>query len=484
MKAKYIRGGGIPIHDISTSNTCSSTWRGLLYGAKLISNGIQWRVGNGLKIFFWSDVWLPSLGKLQNFALGTLSEDQIKEKVSDYLINNEWNLQKLASVLPGSVVNRIFCIHIASNSSSEDSVIWSLSKNGNFSVSSAYGSHFKMEDDDLWKWSFIWNLKLPPRVTFFLWILLHGKLLTNRHRAARGIAVDLICDSCRVSEEDMDHVFRKCSVSCKIWEDICNDITKNSSYTMEWNSWLWDNLKSNTLLLGCIPGHLLFAVTLWFIWKWRCEKIFIPKFSLPDCPGMIILKFVKDWLDANLSGDSSIVKKNCFIAWSPPPLGWVKLNTDGSWRPEFGSISAGGVIRNNEKAWLVGFALNKGMGNVLEAELWGIFEGLKLAWRAGFRKVLVESDSQSAVLLLTNPTPTHHPLFNIVEDCKMLVEKNWSCSIQHVFRESNRVADALANLGHSLNLGTTFFDVPPAQISACVNEDLSGSALARLLASV
>jgi hypothetical protein len=36
-----------------------------------------------------------------------------------------------------------------------------------------------------------------------------------------------------------------------------------------------------------------------------------------------------------------------FIWWEPPPMGWVRLNTDGSCR-ENGFIGCGGIIRGNK----------------------------------------------------------------------------------------------------------------------------------------
>ena len=104
--------------------------------------------------------------------------------------------------------------------------------------------------------------------------------------------------------------------------------------------------------------------------------------------------------------------------------------------------------------------MNKGLGSVLEAKMWGILEGLKLAWKADFKKVLVESDSQSGVLLLNNTTPLNYPLFNIIRACKSLLDYDWSCTIHHIYKESNKVADYLANLGHSLDLGVTMFEDP------------------------
>ncbi|KAK3211449.1 hypothetical protein Dsin_016155 [Dipteronia sinensis] len=186
------------------------------------------------------------------------------------------------------------------------------------------------------------------------------------------------------------------------------------------------------LCLGRIPGYLLFAMTLWFTWKWKCDRVFDSTFQLSLCPG---------------------------------------------------SIFAGGVIRDNTMNWLVGFALNKGLGSVIEAELWGIFEGLKLVWKVGFRKVIVESDSQSTVLLLSNTIPLNHLLFNIIHVCKSLMENEWSCTIHHVYRESNKAVDFLTNLSHYLDLEIIVFEEPPTQISGILDDDYNGVDVGRMISS-
>ncbi|KAK0586152.1 hypothetical protein LWI29_001888 [Acer saccharum] len=145
---------------------------------------------------------------------------------------------------------------------------------------------------------------------------------------------------------------------------------------------------------------------------------------------------------ANYAEDKKIERKMCFVVWNPPPQDWVKLNVDGSKISASDSIAAGGVLRDHKKKWLGGFAINKGRGSVLEAELWGIFEGLKIAWKAGYKKMLVESDSQSAVLLLNEKTSLNHPLFSIIQACKALMNKDWSCYIVHTYRESNKAGTA------------------------------------------
>ncbi|KAK3226361.1 hypothetical protein Dsin_006223 [Dipteronia sinensis] len=112
--------------------------------------------------------------------------------------------------------------------------------------------------------------------------------------------------------------------------------------------------------MGKIPGYLLFAVAMWFMWEWRCNSVFDSKFVPPVCAGKIILNYVTDWLKVDYNTGSKPGKKTCFLTWYSPEENCIKPNVDGSLNIENDTISAGGVIRNHMKIWLRGFALNKG----------------------------------------------------------------------------------------------------------------------------
>ena len=381
LRAKYLKGGH-NIADYKKMTSCSSTWRGIVAGNDFLLKGLRRRVGDGCNIGFWTDDWVPEFGKLLRFAIPSLSNDQICEKVSDYLLPNSWNMQKLYSALPEHVVHRILSIHAGSMQSVCDRVIWGLTKGGEFTVKSAYEEHFREDDMPPWDWNFIWKLRLPPRVSHFLWIFLHAKLLTNIQRATRGLTLETACIRCKGDSEDSEHVFRGCAITLIIWDDVCKGSTRNGLFVDDWKDWISQNLRCSKLVFDKYPNHLLFVVALWFIWKWRCEHVFNPNFNLPACPGKIILKFVEDWWMANYAVDTKDEKKTCLLVWNPPAQEWVKLNVDGSMNPDSGSIAAGGVFRDHKKNWLGGFALNKGVGSAIEAEVWGIFEGLKIAWKA------------------------------------------------------------------------------------------------------
>ncbi|CAI9105936.1 OLC1v1004973C1 [Oldenlandia corymbosa var. corymbosa] len=88
------------------------------------------------------------------------------------------------------------------------------------------------------------------------------------------------------------------------------------------------------------------------------------------------------------------------IHWIPPPVDWVKVNSNGSVDPSIGVGYAGGVIRDCHGRWLEGFMMKVGFCTITGAELWGLFQALVLAWDLGYKKVKAEVDSSSVVLMV------------------------------------------------------------------------------------
>ena len=62
----------------------------------------------------------------------------------------------------------------------------------------------------------------------------------------------------------------------------------------------------------------------------------------------------------------------------------------------------------------------------------------------------------------------------LVKRVKDLMYRNWTVRLVHVLREGNQAANALANLGHSLNLGVTYYCVVPSCILGVLQADGGG----------
>lgn len=97
--------------------------------------------------------------------------------------NGECMLDSVASLLPGYAKRAILGIHPPSSLNGSDSLAWGPSKDGEFSVSTAYSSIVSYVPSPrhpifkaIWKWTG------PERVKILLWCVACGALLTNDAR--------------------------------------------------------------------------------------------------------------------------------------------------------------------------------------------------------------------------------------------------------------------------------------------------------------
>lgn len=166
-------------------------------------NNLKWLVGDGKDISFWHDWWRGNSILADSHVNITL--DHLK--VADFITSSkDWNCTLLNQVINANSLSDITNVLIPRRAIIEDTPCWTLSSKGNFSVKSAYVA---ISDNPplstSWKW--IWTLKIPAKLKGFLWICMHGKLLTNHHRMIRGLVDDDICPYCNNAREDLKHLF-------------------------------------------------------------------------------------------------------------------------------------------------------------------------------------------------------------------------------------------------------------------------------------
>ncbi|CAN1844672.1 Putative ribonuclease H protein At1g65750, partial [Linum perenne] len=169
------------------------------------------------------------------------------------------------------------------------------------------------------------------------------------------------------------------------------------------------------------------------------------------------------------------------ISWEPAPPEWVTLNSDGSVLSESGQAAAGGLIRDYQGHCLAAFSKNLGICSIIRAELRGVVSGLQLAWDRGYRKVQLQIDSQCAVLLLQSDDRTDHLHATTIRHARELLRRDWEVRIRHVYRESNHVADHLANRGHSCPIGFHCIELSDPVLSFWLLHDQLGVSETRLI---
>ncbi|KAL6221385.1 hypothetical protein ACLB2K_009136 [Fragaria x ananassa] len=345
------------------------------------------RFSPGTEISFWNDVW-TDLGALSDIALKPITSHLQSLRVCDVVCDGGWDLRMVKEFLPEDVKLKILSMHAGGIRSGDDTTIWKLSHN------------------------------VPLKVKIFLWTLIHDRLLTNKTRVRRGLAIDALCPRCDFPLESLDHLFKDCTISMRIWSALHSPSEFPSTYTLPFNDWLLVNLKSSMKMQYEIPWCCYFAMGLWHIWKWRCSFILDQNFKFPSWPSLIIHQFTRDYFEANKVDHSKPPRRVVELCWHFSPKDWFKLNVDGSLHKNTGIICAGGVLQNDRGEWLNGFSAKLGIGQVLEAELWGLLKGMEMAWQHGCNSLEVEVDSLVAVKLVLSVIDHLHTLYSLIANCQ------------------------------------------------------------------
>ncbi|KAE8716421.1 hypothetical protein F3Y22_tig00110118pilonHSYRG00048 [Hibiscus syriacus] len=198
--------------------------------------------------------------------------------------------------------------------------------------------------------------------------------------------------------------------------------------------WILTNLyEANLANAGGISWSSLFAAAIWQIWKQRNEHTF---HGTPHSSGTTLHRSIS-WAKYYDNFAAGIARRQKPIiedkGWTEPPSGWYCLNTDGAVTTVNGAGKIGGVIRNHDGGWEIGFRKNIRSSTVLQAELWGIYEGLLLAKSIGCAKLNIQSDISQAIALVTEVNPRRNQL-SLVRTIAKLCSSNWEVSFEWIPR--------------------------------------------------
>ncbi|XP_009795398.1 uncharacterized protein LOC142172713 [Nicotiana tabacum] len=195
---------------------------------------------------------------------------------------------------------------------------------------------------------------------------------------------------------------------------------------------------------------------------------------------------------------STIKQSNApvYINWSFPPSGFIKINTDDSFIPNSGLAGFGGVARDDKGRWIGGFydRLSKKATSSLTLELWAIHGGLTLAKNYNLKKVIIETDSYDALMLLSvrNDIKSHldHMLLSVrndvkshldhyvIEEYRRLMSELQICLI-HTLRQGNNCVYYLSKLGRKQNQELVILHHPPLSMHQLLWPDMAHIAYAR-----
>jgi hypothetical protein len=221
----------------------------------------QWQ-----KVRFWEDNWLGTSSlAIQFWDLYVI----VNEKTST--VADLWDGDELKCTFrrtAGPRLSRMWleAVQIASTihfSEDDDNLIWQFTFNGIYSSQSLYKVISFRGVMPVFVPSRLWDLKIPPRVHIFLWLLSKNKILTRDNLAKRQKLEVETCLFCN-DKETVQHLFFDCVVAQLLWDFI--------SQALNLNLKTFDDIGSKWLSNKNFAAvNIISSATLWCLWKLRNE---------------------------------------------------------------------------------------------------------------------------------------------------------------------------------------------------------------------
>ena len=115
MWAKYLPNSKIEYH--------SPLWKSTINLKEILFDHLCVRIGNGQSASFWFDKWLPS-GALASQMVGNSPDPCSHARVSYYMFDGHWNIQRLQRWVPPEFLPEILACLISADLLQIDIVEW------------------------------------------------------------------------------------------------------------------------------------------------------------------------------------------------------------------------------------------------------------------------------------------------------------------------------------------------------------------------
>lgn len=389
---------------------------------------------------------------------------ELSMRVRDVFYEGQWHLDTIYTHIPIDI--QMIMRSLVLSDSTEDILIWGSATSGKYSSKSGYSWLISKDfpsPDPILSWAWVWKLRVPENLRHFIWQIMHGGLPCNVLRVHRHLTSDSSCQKCGAPQETILHMLRDCPTISNAWERLGFTLLPNF-FVDDYGNWMQGFASQDR--------GIVFIVTCWVIWRARNQYVF------EDIQWSIwtILNKIRTHHEAIMSayGSSSFSRPVRQVQWCPPSGNAVKLNVDGSCIGNPGRSGYGGLLRNANGEWLLGFSGFCGVTTNTTSELFAIYVGLSLAWRNGYRDIVCETDSMMALNLIKDGVDLFHPHASILANIHKVMAQDWNVELIHTLREGNSCADWLAKNGASADNGVVILNSCPTQLAPLVLADAMG----------
>jgi mannosylglycoprotein endo-beta-mannosidase len=255
-----------------------------------VVDNIVRRLGNGLSIRFWKEVWIGDsplcLMFPRLFSLSLQKDACIGELLLADGERRRWNFNWRRNLFQWEVdrVNVLVGLLVNVNLSHlEDGWIWKANPEEGFSVKSAYDMLMvgvvtnNLTTFELKVFSDIWESPAPSKVVAFSWQLFHNRIPSRVNLFRRGVlnlAAEVNCVWCVHYPESANHLFLHCNLAHRVWYEVFKwlglVIVMPPSIMVLFAS-ISDDAKNKRIRRGF---RLVWHSVVWSLWRARNNAIF------------------------------------------------------------------------------------------------------------------------------------------------------------------------------------------------------------------
>lgn len=304
-------------------------------------------------ISVWHDPWIPTIQGFKPVPRNNahLSFNGVVADLKDP--NGNWNYSLLNQLFIGETIHKIVAMHWIDNRRNDD-LIWLPTRNGCFTVKSAYSllthpSTLGPPSSSIQ--NKLWRSKLHGRLKFLLWKILVGTLPTRSRLVQRLVADTTICPFCSLFEEHVLQLFFFCSFAKALWFFL--------PWSIKWDSWtssfsvldFFNAILDPERLLPMLSqdsDSFLLSVALLFEKIWLCRNDLVFQHHQHVISEVISSLFRrKAEFSSSLHSDNITFQRSLgptSLCWKALPLSFIKINVDVAMNDGFCTL--GMVVRN------------------------------------------------------------------------------------------------------------------------------------------
>eukprot|EP00253_Pinus_taeda_P017014 PITA_17014 len=451
---------------ISLSISGSMIWNSVKIHCAFIQAYSFWEIHSGTSARFWEDSWqkLPKLATIfhkplwrnhmQQSNISKVSQFWQQQETQDFRPwkpasswQTDWQGETYADIDQELNQRKI------TPSTQPDKLRWGHTSRGVFTTKEAYTiryEHSTTERDQLW--THIWQSRLWPKVSTFLWLLSKRRILTWDNLQRRGFIGPSRCPNCTEQEETIIHLMETCPLAAQLWErfDQCNNGIRDrqgdiANILRTWPKQPYQSPILNSLW-NLIPGFLY-----WSLWKEQNNRVFNNRRRSVEILWLLLKHNLQETLAlrswTEKDWPTSPHERSIWNSWN--------LNISYSLQGNPGPSGYGCVIRNAEGSVEHIYYGSTGTNTKNVAELEGMWKGICVADQHNFYPLEVEGDSLILINAVTRiqagtsaaKIASSWRLLSRLETLEARLRRPNSILFKHVRRTTNRVADRLANQG-------------------------------------